>query len=140
MSKEYSNNETTVIWEPEKCVHSGICLMGLPRVFDLKNRPWVNMQGAPSDEIESTVARCPSGALSIKGKPQLRADKLVENKDETTEVTVVRGGPVIVSGEVTLKNPNGKTWKQSKDVAFCRCQHSKNFPFCDGSHIKNLKS
>lgn len=67
--REYSNGEITVLWDPEKCKHSGICVYGLPSVFDVKARPWINIAGAPSEEIAKQVRRCPSGALTLKSEP-----------------------------------------------------------------------
>ncbi len=137
--KEYTKEETTVFWQAEKCVHSGICLMGLPKVFNLKKRPWIDMDGADLEAIEQQVAKCPSGALTIKGKSHLREELLTKRMEagEATQVTVTRGGPVIVSGPVVVQNPNGRTWHEGKDVAFCRCGQSGNFPFCDGTHAKH---
>lgn len=61
--REYTNGEVTVTWEPSKCIHSGRCVHGLPEVFDVHARPWVNILGASSDQIEAQIAKCPSGAL-----------------------------------------------------------------------------
>jgi uncharacterized Fe-S cluster protein YjdI len=66
MEKRYSNGETTVVWKPGLCVHSGICARGLPGVFDPKRRPWVDLQQSDTATIEAQVGRCPSGALSIE--------------------------------------------------------------------------
>lgn len=66
MEKRYTNGETTVIWKPEICIHSGICARGLPRVFDPKRKPWIEMQHSDTATIEAQVAACPSGALSIE--------------------------------------------------------------------------
>ena len=66
MIKEYSNDEITILWEPSKCCHSGNCARGLPSVFKPRDKPWIQMSGAGSEEIRATVAKCPSGALSIK--------------------------------------------------------------------------
>jgi len=139
MEKEYTNGETTVVWRAEKCVHSGICLLGLPKVFNLQRRPWVDMEGADTEAIEAQVAKCPSGALSIKGKDYLREQRLDEiaQEGEGIEITVVKGGPVIVSGVARVKNPRGRVWKEGQDLAFCRCEKSKDYPFCDGSHAKH---
>ncbi len=60
----YSNGEITVIWQPLLCAHTGICLRGLPGVFDRTRIPWVDIHAAPTDEIRNQVERCPSGALS----------------------------------------------------------------------------
>lgn len=66
MTKRYSNGEVTIIWQPELCVHSGICARGLPRVFDPKRRPWVDASAASTQEIVAQVKKCPSGALSLE--------------------------------------------------------------------------
>ena len=63
--KEYSNGEVTIVWEPELCVHSGICTKGLSAVFKPNVKPWINANGATSDEIVNQVKQCPSGALSF---------------------------------------------------------------------------
>jgi len=60
----YNNGEITVLWKPKRCIHSGICVRGLPRVFDVRRRPWVDILAATTDEIRDQVDRCPSGALS----------------------------------------------------------------------------
>ena len=61
--KEYSNGEVTITWEAGKCIHSGKCVKGLPEVFNIKASPWINSQGASTDEIVNQVKKCPSGAL-----------------------------------------------------------------------------
>lgn len=64
--KEYSNGEITVVWKQELCTHSANCARGLHAVFNPKARPWINMQGASTQQIREQVAKCPSGALSLK--------------------------------------------------------------------------
>jgi len=61
---KYTNGQVTVVWKPEFCKHSGRCVTQLPTVFNLNERPWVNMQGATTEEIIAQVNRCPTGALS----------------------------------------------------------------------------
>lgn len=65
-SKEYSNGEVTVIWKAEKCIHSAKCVLNLGTVFQPKTKPWIKMENGTSEEIVATVAKCPSGALSMK--------------------------------------------------------------------------
>ncbi len=64
--KEYSNDEITVIWKSELCIHSGNCVRGLAKVFNPKDRPWIKVYSATTDEIIQTVNNCPSGALTYK--------------------------------------------------------------------------
>lgn len=64
--KEYTNGETTVLWQSGKCIHSANCVKNLSSVFKPKEQPWIQMENATTDEVIATVAKCPSGALSIK--------------------------------------------------------------------------
>jgi uncharacterized Fe-S cluster protein YjdI len=62
-TKAYSGNGITVTFDSEVCIHAGRCVQGLPAVFDVNARPWIDVSGAPADEIAAQVDRCPSGAL-----------------------------------------------------------------------------
>ena len=63
-SRQYSNGEITVVWKPEKCIHSGICVKSLPEVYNPKARPWIKPENASTDELKEQISNCPSGALS----------------------------------------------------------------------------
>lgn len=65
-TKHYSNGDITVQWEPHKCIHSTKCWKGLIEVFNPREKPWVKMDGASTEEIAHQVSQCPSGALSLK--------------------------------------------------------------------------
>ena len=66
------------------------------------------------------------------------------------KITVSKNGPYIVTGSVPLttseicNDDEGycRTWREVKryplqeKYALCRCGHSKNKPFCDGTHAK----
>ena len=53
-----------------------------------------------------------------------------------TKITVRNDGPLRVEGEVELVDMEGKPYGLGgrTAVALCRCGHSANKPFCDGSH------
>jgi uncharacterized Fe-S cluster protein YjdI len=59
----YESPEITVTFEPALCIHSALCVRGLPSVFDVRRRRWVAIEAAGADEIHAQVGRCPSGAL-----------------------------------------------------------------------------
>ena len=61
--KEYSNGEVTIVWEAEKCILSAICAKGLPQVFQPREKPWIKIDAAKTEEIINQVKACPSGAL-----------------------------------------------------------------------------
>ena len=63
---EYPNGEITIIWKPKACTHSGVCVRTLPNVYDPRARPWIKPMNATTQQLLDQVAKCPSGALSIK--------------------------------------------------------------------------
>lgn len=46
----------------------------------------------------------------------------------------VANGPLLLSGNFAIVAGSGRVSWQGKQAALCRCGHSKNKPFCDGSH------
>jgi uncharacterized Fe-S cluster protein YjdI len=64
----YENEEITVTFAPEVCRHTGVCVRGLPRVFAIKEKRWIQLEHATAEEIAAQVARCPSGALQYRMK------------------------------------------------------------------------
>lgn len=130
--KKYSNEQVTVVWQPDKCIHSGICVSGLPEVFDSQKRPWVTIQGATSERIIEQVTHCPSGALSyeIAGKVNQQTQR------PETIVEVLRNGPLLIYGTLRVKDKEGNESVKNQTTAFCRCGASTNKPYCDGSHVQ----
>lgn len=53
---------------------------------------------------------------------------------ENIRMHVRANGSIRVSGTVDFVDSEGKVVKSEKDCALCRCGHSANKPFCDGSH------
>ncbi len=64
MKKEYSNGELSIVWQPEKCIHSGVCVKTLPKVYNPKEKPWIKQDNATSEQLVRQIDACPSGALS----------------------------------------------------------------------------
>ena len=64
-NRKYSNGTITVVWQPAECIHAGVCFSSLRKVFDPIKRPWVNIQGASTEEIIDVVERCPTRALTF---------------------------------------------------------------------------
>ncbi|OEK09043.1 hypothetical protein A8C32_14235 [Flavivirga aquatica] len=130
--KEYSNNVVTVVWEPKKCIHSAICAKGLPEVFQPKDRPWIKIDAASTNNIIEQVKKCPSGALSYYMNAE--GDKTSESLE--TKVEVLENGPLLVYGTLQVTYKDGSKETKNKTTAFCRCGASSNKPFCDGTHVK----
>jgi len=64
ITRRYSNSEVTIIWQPSKCSHSGICARGLPLVFKPREKPWITPETATTQQLIDQVNKCPSGALT----------------------------------------------------------------------------
>ena len=53
------------------------------------------------------------------------------------KITVKKNGPLLVSGEVELRDHEGNLVPADKQpFALCRCGASEDKPFCDGAHSK----
>ena len=54
----------------------------------------------------------------------------------STLIRINKSGPYLVSGPLELFDPQGNTVMvpEGKTIALCRCGHSANKPYCDGSH------
>ncbi len=64
LKKEYTNGELTIVWQPGKCEHAGVCVKTLPNVYKPKEKPWINPENASTEELIAQINACPSGALS----------------------------------------------------------------------------
>jgi uncharacterized Fe-S cluster protein YjdI len=137
--KEFSNGEVTVYWRANLCIHSANCLMGMPRVFNTKRKPWINVTGADSKEIMKTVDSCPSRALTYLKSTSftIRKKRKVKPKaPKFAKVQILKNGPALVTGNFIIRDSNKKKIKISSPVAaLCRCGASRKKPFCDGSHL-----
>jgi CDGSH-type Zn-finger protein len=54
----------------------------------------------------------------------------------TTKLTVNNDGSIKIEGDFEIVDRNGAAYGLGgrEVVSICRCGHSKNKPFCDGSH------
>ncbi len=132
--KEYTNGDFTVVWKPQKCIHSGICVETLPEVYKPDEKPWIQAENASIEELKAQIDKCPSGALTyyIKGE----TDNTSTDMSEGTKVEVMANGPLLVHGSLEITGADGKKESKKRTTAFCRCGASANKPYCDGEHNK----
>jgi len=54
----------------------------------------------------------------------------------STKITVQNNGSIRIEGDFEIVDPTGKAFGLGGRTAItlCRCGHSANKPFCDGSH------
>ena len=62
--KEYKKDNLTIMWNPTKCIHAGVCVKMLPKVYNPKAKPWITCENAGIDDLKKQINACPSGALS----------------------------------------------------------------------------
>lgn len=139
MKKEYSNGEITVVWKPELCIHSAICLQGLPDVFQPREKPWIKIEAATTDDIRNQVKACPSGALSYYMNIESENLSNQNKTEEMAKIEIIPNGPIKVIGDCEVALPGGSTDSKAGAVFLCRCGQSSNKPYCDGSHKKDFK-
>ncbi|MBN1182736.1 MAG: CDGSH iron-sulfur domain-containing protein [Bacteroidales bacterium] len=48
----------------------------------------------------------------------------------------MKDGPIVVQGDFKIIKQDGTEFKKVSMTSFCRCGHSNNMPFCDGTHRK----
>ena len=130
-TKEYTNGEVTIVWKPDLCIHSGICVKGLGEVFKPKEKPWIKVEAASTSDLVNQVKECPSGALSHYMNNQNNKESEMLNE---TKIEVRENGPLVVHGDLKVTHSNGEEEVRSRVTTFCRCGASSKKPFCDGAH------
>jgi CDGSH-type Zn-finger protein len=55
-----------------------------------------------------------------------------------TKITPTNNGPLRVEGDFEIVDPQGQAFGLAgrTAISLCRCGHSENKPFCDGTHKK----
>lgn len=64
----YETDDIVVTFDPSVCVHSAVCVRGLPDVFDVKRKRWIQPDLQPAERVAAQVRACPSGALQYRLK------------------------------------------------------------------------
>jgi CDGSH-type Zn-finger protein/uncharacterized Fe-S cluster protein YjdI len=129
--RTYETDRVRVFWDSSRCIHTARCLNALPQAFDVRRRPWVDLEAAGADAVAGAVETCPTGALRyerLDGGPQ-------EEPTRPTVAIPIDNGPLLVMGDVRVQGPDGDTIAEETRLTLCRCGKTKNQPFCDNTHI-----
>ena len=117
------------------CAHAGFCFNRFGNINDMM--PSVS-DIRTQNQIISMVERCPSGALTyeiIIDNESSNDYKEVE-PDLPVAISVITDGPLWVTGNIPIERADGQAIETRNRVTLCRCGHSLNKPFCDGTHSK----
>ena len=107
------------------CMHAGLC-------GTAKQTVWQMMPSTDDSEVRGQVVKmvekCPSGRLSNV------IDGSIVEPALPSEVNVIPGGPLWVTGGISVTNAAGEQLETRNRMTLCRCGASGNKPFCDGTH------
>ena len=129
-TRTYERDELVVVWDATRCTHVAECLKALPEVFDVRRRPWVEIEASDADQIAAAIRLCPTGALKYEAKNGFPDEEL----DEETTIRAGNLGPLYLRGKIRLVDGHGRLIAEESRVALCRCGASANKPYCDNSH------
>ena len=97
------------------------------------------------------IGQASAKAFAARGARVMLCDIDKASAEETAQMIVAAGGIAeaaqcdatsfdeverLVKGTVEVKHADGRVEVKEKQCALCRCGHSTNKPWCDGSHRK----
>lgn len=132
MVQKYQKDELEISYDPNICTHAANCVNGFPDIFNIENKPWINLDTATMEKLTESVKNCPSGALKMIDD----SVPPISNEIQSTQINVTSKGPLIVKGSFKITDHNGNVIDTKDKAALCRCGVSQNKPFCDGAHNK----
>lgn len=72
--------------------------------------------------------------FAATGEPPLQKSGPLAKTNGPLRVTPTKNGPLHVEGSLEICTASGHTIQRTVETWLCRCGHSKDKPFCDGSH------
>ncbi|HCA7080419.1 TPA: (4Fe-4S)-binding protein [Citrobacter sedlakii] len=64
----YTGEKIDVYFNTALCQHSGNCVRGNSRLFNLKRKPWIMLDEVDVQIVTQVIDTCPSGALQYRHK------------------------------------------------------------------------
>jgi CDGSH-type Zn-finger protein len=132
-ARTYKGKLISLLDREELCVGARFCDVGL--------NAWKYAMEAdeshPDYEKDAVYEACccPSGRLTVVKdgepvEPELPQEiSLIEDKAKHTR------GALFVKGGITLVSSDGTEYELRNRYTLCRCGHSLNMPFCNGTHF-----
>ena len=109
----------------------------------------IRLDGAPPSNYRFTLCRCGGSknkpfcdgshngiGFSASGEPPTGKAEMLPARDGPLEITPQTDGPLQLRGNMEILSGTGRTVARLETARLCRCGHSGNKPFCDGSHVR----
>ncbi len=77
-----------------------------------------------------------AAGFAATGEPVDAASEPLPTRAGELDVTPTKNGPLHVQGPLEIVSGTGRTLGRVQETWLCRCGHSRNKPYCDGSHAK----
>ena len=103
--------------------------------------------GGDTSSLRATLCRCGKSfnkpycdrmhvkaGFKATGEPESGEAETLSIKNGPLTVTPTKNGPLHVQGALEICSASGRTITRTMETWLCRCGHSQNKPFCDGSH------
>jgi CDGSH-type Zn-finger protein/uncharacterized Fe-S cluster protein YjdI len=103
--------------------------------------------GEPQATPRATLCRCGQSAnkpfcdgahaaagFTATGEPAGKEFTPLDVRNGPLNVQPLKDGPLMVTGNLELVSGTGRTTDKVTKTFLCRCGHSANKPYCDGSH------
>jgi CDGSH-type Zn-finger protein/uncharacterized Fe-S cluster protein YjdI len=103
--------------------------------------------GGDTSSFRATLCRCGKSfnkpycdgmhrkaRFEATGEPDEQKSEPLAVRNGPLKVTPTLNGPLHVEGALEICSASGHTIAREMETWLCRCGHSRNKPFCDGSH------
>ena len=103
--------------------------------------------GDAAPQIRATLCRCGKSAnkpycdgshqaasFVATGEPAIAESTPLASRNGALTITPAPNGPLLVDGNLEVISGTGHTTNRCVKTALCRCGHSANKPYCDGTH------
>jgi CDGSH-type Zn-finger protein/uncharacterized Fe-S cluster protein YjdI len=77
-----------------------------------------------------------AAGFQATGEPATKPSEPLATRGGLLNVEPQPNGPLKLSGPVEIVSGTGRTVDRTTEAWLCRCGHSKNKPYCDGTHRK----
>lgn len=107
----------------------------------------LQINGVPQTNPRATLCRCghskskpycdgshSAAGFLASGEPVTVTFEALAKRNGVLDVQPTPNGPLRVLGNLEVVSGTGRTCNKVGEAYLCRCGHSKNKPYCDGSH------